>query len=115
MASPENGGDHPLPGVQDMTRLLLAGAAAFNLLAGVAIAQTPTAPAPLAPPQPGTLSTEVTKKAVGPDGSLGYSDSTTYNKGPGVVNQTTTATYPPVAPPPPQVTTQQSTTTIQTQ
>ena len=100
-----------------MTRLLLTGAAAFTLWTGVAIAQTPIAPAPLAPPPPGTLSTEVIKKAVGPDGSLGYSDSETYSKGAGVINQTTTATYPPVAAPPRQVTTtqQQSTTTVQTQ
>jgi hypothetical protein len=107
---------HPLPGVQDMTRFLLAGAAALSLLTGVATAQTSetvttTAPTPMAPPPPGTLSTTVTKKAVGPDGSLGYSQSSTYNSGTGVTNNTTTATYPPAPPPPPSVTTQQTTTT----
>src|SRR5580692_992645 len=103
-------------GVQDMTRFLLAGAAAFGLLTGVATAQTSetvttTAPTVLVPPPPGTLSTTVTKKAVGPDGSLGYSQSSTYNNGTGVTNNTTTATYPPAPPPPPSVTTQQTTTT----
>jgi hypothetical protein len=119
MASRQHGRGHPLPGVQDMTRFLLAGAAAFGLLTGVATAQTSetttTTPAPVVPPPPGTLSTTVTKKAVGPDGSLGYSQSTTYNKGPSVTNNTTTTTYPPAPPPPPQVTTQQQTTTTTTQ
>ncbi|HET6234117.1 MAG TPA: hypothetical protein VFE41_03970 [Acetobacteraceae bacterium] len=100
-----------------MTRLLLAGAAAFGLLTGVATAQTSetvtttTAPTPMVQPPPGTLSTTVTKRAVGPDGSLGYSQSSTYNTSTGVTNNTTTTTYPPAPPPPPSVTTQRTTTT----
>lgn len=96
-----------------MTRFLLAGTAALGLLSGVAMAQTTvmTAPAAPVPPPPGTLSTTVTKHAVGPDGSQGYSKSTTYNTGTGVTNETTATT---VAPAPPPVTTQQTTTTTTT-
>jgi hypothetical protein len=108
-----------LPGEQDMTRLLLACAAALGVLAGVATAQAAetiitTAPAPaptvVVPPPPDTLSTTTTKKSIGPDGSVGYSRSTTYNGATGTTSESTTTTYP-AAPPP--VTTQQTTTTTQ--
>ena len=70
-----------------------------------------TAPAPtvVVPAQPETLSTTTTKKSVGPDGSVGYSRSTTYNGATGTTSETTATTYP--AAPPPPVSTQQTTTT----
>jgi hypothetical protein len=104
------------PGGQGMTRLWLAGAAALGMMTGVATAQTiiTTAHAPtvVVPPPPGTLSTTTTKKSVGPDGSLGYSRSTTYNDATGTTSRTTATTYPPAPPP---VTTQQTTTTTTSQ
>jgi hypothetical protein len=106
-----------LPGGQDMTRLFVMSAAALGLLTGLATAQATetiitTAPSPaptVVVPPPETLSTTTTKKSVGPDGSLGYSQSTTYNGAAGTTSETTTSTYP--AAPPPPVTTQQTTTT----
>ncbi len=104
-----------LGGEPDMTRLLLASAAALGLMTAVATAQASetiitTAPAPtvVVPSQPDTLSTTTTRKSVGPDGSVGYSRSTTYNGATGTTSETTATTYP-AAPPP--VSTQQTTTT----
>jgi hypothetical protein len=103
-----------------MTRLLLTSATALGLLAGLATAQASetiitTAPSPaptvIVPPQPDTLSTTTTKKSIGPDGSVGYSQSTTYDGSTGTTAKTTTTTYP--AAPPPPVTTEQTTTTTQ--
>ena len=87
-----------------MTRLLLAAAAALGLMAGIAMAQTSatmarTTPGAMTPP--GTLSTNVTKESVGPDGSIGYSQSTTYDNGAGGTTTETTATTYPAPPPPP--------------
>jgi hypothetical protein len=110
-----------LPGGQDMKRHMATAAAALGLMALVATAQASetiitTAPSPapavVVPPPPDTLSTTTTKKAVGPDGSLGYSQSTTYNGSAGTTSETTSTTYP-AAPPPPPVTTERTTTTTQ--
>ena len=89
-----------------MTRLLLAGAAAFGLMTGMAAAQTSetittTTPGAVVTPVPGTLSTNTTKESVGPDGSVGYSQSTTYNNGVGGTTTQTKSTTYPAAPPPP--------------
>jgi hypothetical protein len=106
----------------DMTRLLLAGAAALGIMTGVATAQTTTsetttttAPTPLAPP-PGTLSTTTTRKSVGFGGTQTESTGTTYRDSNGVAGDsvTRTTTYPPPAPPPAAVTTTQQTTTSTT-
>jgi hypothetical protein len=90
-----------------MKRLLLASAAALGLMTGIAAAQTTetitaTTPGAVVSPPPGTLSTNITKESVGPDGSVGYSQSTTYNNGTGgTTTQTKSTTYPAAPPPPP--------------
>ena len=72
-----------------MTRFLLAGVAALGMMTGFAVAQTTTSetttvvPTIVAPP-PGTLSTTMTRKSVGADGTQTDSTRTTYSNGNGV-------------------------------
>ena len=86
-----------------MTRFLLAGAMAFGMMSGIALAQsttlqttTTTAPVVLAPPT-GTLSTSTSTKSIGPDGARTDTSGTTYRNSNGVASDTElkTTTYPP--------------------
>jgi len=104
-----------------MTRLLLAGAAAFGMMTCVATAQMTTsqttvtgAPTVVAPPA-GTMSTTTQSRSVGMDGTQTDSASTTYRNGNGVASDsvTRTTTYPP--PPPVATTTTRTTSTTETQ
>jgi hypothetical protein len=87
-----------------MNKLLLAGAAALAMTAGVAMAQTTTSqttttttPSLVEPPT-GTLSTTRTQKTVGLDGTQTNTKETTYHNSNGVADDSvtrTTTTYPP--------------------
>src|SRR5277367_5316312 len=101
------------PEGHDMTRFLLAGVAALGMMTGFAVAQTTTSetttvvPTIVAPP-PGTLSTTMTRKSVGADGTQTDSTRTTYSNGNGVAEDSVTKTT--THPPPAVVTTTQQTT-----
>jgi hypothetical protein len=108
-----------LPEGHDMTKFLLAGAAALGMMMGVATAQTTssqttttTAPTPLMVPS-GTLSTTSTEKSIGADGTQTDSSRTTYGNSNGVASDSVTRTT--TIPPPAQVTTTQQTTSTVTQ
>ncbi len=84
----------PLPERYKMTRFLLAGAMAFGMMSGIALAQsttlqttTTTAPVVLAPPT-GTLSTSTSTKSIGPDGARTDTSGTTYRNSNGVASDT---------------------------
>jgi hypothetical protein len=116
VTTPGNSPRRSVIGEHDMSRLLLAGAAALTLAMGVgaigvgtmgvAAAQTTTTsqttttvvPSIVAPPV-GTLSTTTTKSTTSSDGTQTNSQQTTYRNSNGVADDsvTKTITYPPVA------------------
>jgi hypothetical protein len=107
---------HPFPERYNMTRILLAGAAALGMMTGVALAQsstsetTTTTGAALVAPPAGTLSSSTNSKSIAADGTRTDTSGTTYRNTNGVASDSVsrTTTYPPAVA---TTTTQDSSTT----
>ncbi len=82
-----------------MAKFIVAGAVAFALLSGIAVAQNAplqSGTAPIVAPPVGTLSTSRTQRTIDSNGTVTDTSQTTYRNDAGVADDvhTTTTTHP---------------------